>query len=67
MKAEFRTMVKYSYQSINMRDGTSQKTAMLRNKLVREETSTSTIVATAKTLIHNVPLLWHRPKHAIII
>jgi hypothetical protein len=60
-------MVKYSYQSMKMQDGTSQKTAVFRNKLVREGKITGAIVATANTLVHNVPLLWHRPKHVIII
>ena len=63
MEVEFHTTVKYSYQSIKMQDGTSQRVAMFRNKLVREGTVTSAIVATANTLVHNVPLLWHRPKH----
>ena len=67
MKAELPTKVKYSYQSIKMQDGTSQKTAMFRNKPVRDGTVTSAIVATAHTLVDNVPLLWHRPKHVIII
>jgi len=60
-------MVKYSYHSIKMQDGTSQKTAMFRNKLVREGTVTSAIVAIANTLVHNVPLQQDRPKHVIII
>ena len=49
MKVEFHTTVKYSYQSIKMQDGTSQKTAKFRNKLVREGTVISAIVATANT------------------
>jgi len=67
MKVEFHTTVKYSYQSIKMKDGTSQKTAPFRNRLIREGPVTSAIVVTANTLVHNVPLLWHRPKHVIII
>jgi hypothetical protein len=67
MRFEFQMMVKQSYQSTKMQDGTSQKTALFRNKLITEGTVTSAIVAIANTLVHNVPQLWHRPKHVIII
>jgi hypothetical protein len=50
-----------------MQDGTSQKTAMFRNKLVGEGKVTSAIVAIANTPVHNIPLQQDRPKQVIII